>query len=153
MTSPAIRAARREDLPEIVALLADDDLGSGRERADGPLPAAYIEAFRAIDGDDRNELVVAEEEGRIVATLQLTFVPSLTHRGGERAQVECVRVAAGQRGRGTGRLLFGWVESRAKERGCRMVQLTTDKRRPDARGFYEALGFRATHEGMKLPLA
>ncbi len=96
---------------------------------------------------------MAEEAGRIVATLQLTFVPSLTHQGGERAQVEGVRVAADHRGRGTGGLLFGWVESRARERGCRMVQLTTDKRRPDARRFYEALGFRATHEGMKLPLA
>ena len=151
--NPAIRAARKEDLPQIVALLADDDLGRGREQAGGPLPAAYVEAFRDIDADARNELVVAEEAGRIVATLQLTFVPSLTHQGGERAQVEGVRVAAGHRGRGTGGLLFGWVESRARERGCRMVQLTTDKRRPDARRFYEALGFEATHEGMKLPLA
>ena len=136
-----------------MALLADDDLGSGREQADGPLPAAYVEAFGEIDGDDRNELVVAEEGGRIVATLQLTFVPSLTHQGGERAQLEGVRAAAGHRGRGTGGLLLGWVESRARQRGCRVLQLTTDKRRPDARRFYEALGFRATHEGMKLPLA
>jgi GNAT superfamily N-acetyltransferase len=95
---------------------------------------------------------VAEEEGRVVATLQRTFVPSLTHRGGERAQVEGVRVAASHRGRGTGRSLLGWVVERARERGCRMVQLTTDKRRPDALRFYESLGFEATHEGMKLRL-
>jgi GNAT superfamily N-acetyltransferase len=150
---PIIRAAREEDLPEIVALLDDDDLGRGREQADGPLPSAYVEAFRAIVGDARNELVVAEAAGRVVATLQLTYVPSLTHQGGDRAQVEGVRVAASHRGRGTGGRLLGWVESSARERGCRMVQLTTDKRRPDARRFYEALGFRATHEGMKLPLA
>jgi hypothetical protein len=79
--NPAIRAAREEDLPEIVELLADDDLGRGREQADGPLRAAYVEAFQTIDGDARNELVVAEEAGRVVATLRLTFFPSLTHQG------------------------------------------------------------------------
>lgn len=149
--NPTIRAAGKEDLPQIVALLADDDLGSRREHAEGPLPTAYVDAFRGIDEDARNERVVTEAAGRIVATVQPTSVPSLTHQGGERARVEGVRVAAGHRG--TGGLLFGWVESGARQRGCRMVQFTTDKRRPDALHFYEALGFRATHEGMKLPLA
>ena len=147
-----IRAARREDLGAIVGLLADDELGRQREATDKTPSAPYLRAFEQIDRDPRNELVVVEEEGRVVATLQLTYVPSLTHRGGERAQVEGVRVAAGHRGRGTGRLLLGWVVERARERGCGMVQLATDKRRPDALRFYEALGFEATHEGMKLRL-
>lgn len=151
-TNQKIRPAREEDLQEIVALLADDDLGRDRERADGPLPNAYLEAFEEIERDARNELVVVEESGRIVATLQLTFIPSLTHRGGERAQVEGVRVSASHRGTGVGHRLLKWVVSRAGERGCRMVQLTTDKRRSDARRFYEDMDFEATHEGMKLPL-
>ena len=150
--SPKVRPARVEDLPEIIGLLADDDLGRDRERTGGPLPGAYAAAFAEIDHDTRNELVVMEDAGRVVATLQLTFVPSLTHQGGERAQVEGVRVAASHRGTGAGHRLLEWVVSRAGERGCRMVQLTTDKRRPDARRFYESLGFEATHEGMKLPL-
>lgn len=147
-----IRAACEDDLGEIVALLADDALGRERERTSEALSTAYRVAFEEIDRDARNELVVVEEAGRVIATLQLTYVPSLTHEGGERAQVEGVRVAASHRGRGVGRMLLGWATSRAEERGCRMVQLTTDKRRPDARRFYESLGFEATHEGMKLKL-
>jgi GNAT superfamily N-acetyltransferase len=147
-----IRAAREDDLAGIVALLADDELGRERERT-GEVPStAYRLAFEEIDRDARNELVVVEEAGRVIATLQLTYIPSLTHEGGERAQVEGVRVAASHRSRGVGRMLLGWVVSRAEERGCRMVQLTTDKRRSDARRFYESLGFEATHEGMKLRL-
>jgi GNAT superfamily N-acetyltransferase len=150
---PSIRTARREDLGAIVGLLADDDLGRQREAADEVMPACpYLRAFDQIERDPRNELVLVEEGGLVVATLQLTFVPPLTHRGGERAQVEGVRVAASHRGKGMGHLLLGWVVEQARERGCRMVQLTTDKRRPDALRFYESLGFEATHEGMKLRL-
>lgn len=149
----SIRTARRDDLGEIVGLLADDEFGRQREATDETPAAPYLRAFDQIDRDPRNELLVVEEEGRVVATLQLTYVPSLTHRGGERAQVEGVRVAASHRGSGTGRLLLEWVVGRARERGCRMVQLTTDKRRPGALRIYEALGFEATHEGMKLRLS
>jgi len=147
-----IRAARERDLDAIVALLADDELGSRRERGDGSASASYLGAFEEIDRDPRNELAVVEDAGQVVAVLQLTFVPSLTHSGGERAQIEGVRVATGHRGGGVGRALLGWAIETARRRGCRMVQLTTDKRRPDARRFYESLGFEATHEGMKLPL-
>ena len=147
-----IRRATREDLPRIVQMLADDAIGATRERAETPLPAEYWTAFAAIAADERQLLVVAVLEGAIVGTLQLTFIPYLTHRGGERAQIEGVRVDAGQRGSGIGRQLLQWAIEQAHERGCRMVQLTTDKRRPDARRFYESLGFVASHEGMKLPL-
>lgn len=148
-----IRAARRDDIAAIVALLADDELGRRRERDEDPLPECYEHAFAAIDADPRHELVVGDEGGRVVATLHLMFLPSLSHQGGERAQIEAVRTASSHRGRGLGRELMRWAIERARDRGCRMVQLTTDKTRADARRFYECLGFRATHEGMKLPLA
>jgi GNAT superfamily N-acetyltransferase len=150
--APSFRRARRDDVPAIVRLLADDPLGRDREVASPEPSAAYWRAFDAVDRDGRNLLVVAELDGEVVGTLQLTFIPSLTRQGGERAQVEGVRVDARHRDRGLGRSLLGWAVEQARARGCRLVQLTTDKRRPDALRFYESLGFRATHEGLKLPL-
>jgi GNAT superfamily N-acetyltransferase len=147
-----MRRATVADVPAIVAMLADDELGRARERAEDPLPVAYAEAFAQIDADSRQVLVVAELEGRIVGTLQLTFLPYLSHQGGERALVEGVRVASDERGAGLGRTMLQWSIEQARQRGCRMVQLTTDKQRADAVRFYESLGFRATHEGMKLAL-
>jgi len=147
-----IRPATRDDVPRVVQMLADDAIGATRERAETPLPQEYWAAFDAIASDPRQHLVVAVLDGEIVGTLQLTFIPYLTHRGGERALIEGVRVDATRRGGGVGRQLLQWVIEQARERGCRMVQLTTDKRRPDARRFYESLGFVASHEGMKLPL-
>lgn len=151
---PTIRPAVAADLPAIVNMLADDPLGARRERNTAPLPAAYLQAFEAIARDPNNELVVVEgENGRAVAVLQLTFTPYLTHQGGWRATIEGVRVSSALRGTGIGRAFFGWAIERARERGCHVVQLTTDKQRPEARRFYESLGFSATHEGMKLQLS
>lgn len=152
MSALLIRPARRDDVPHIVALLADDTLGSGREHHEMPLPSSYYEAFEAIAADPHNELIVGEAEGRVVGTLQMTIIPGLTYQGGTRALIEAVRVAADQRGHGVGAQLVQWVIERARTHGCRLVQLTTDKRRPDALRFYESLGFRATHEGLKLHL-
>lgn len=148
----AMRRARLDDVPAIVRLLADDPLGATRERNQTPLPDSYRRAFEAIDRDANQELVVACSGDRVIGVLQLTFMPSLTYQGGWRAQIEGVRVDAGIRSQGLGRTLFEWAIGRARERGCHMVQLTTDKRRPDARRFYESLGFVASHEGMKLTL-
>ena len=147
-----LRPARRDDVAAIVALLADDELGAGREQVADPLPESYWRAFDAIEADDRNVLVVGDAGGRVVAVLQLTFIPGLTFAGGERAQIEGVRVAADRRGSGLGRRLVGWAVDEARSRGCRLVQLTTNKERAAARRFYESLGFAATHEGMKLDL-
>jgi GNAT superfamily N-acetyltransferase len=147
------RRARRQDVPAIVGLLASDPLGATRETSGGELPEAYWQAFEAVDNDSHQFLAVAELDGRVVGTLQLTFIPSLTYRGGERAQIEGVRVDAGSRDRGLGRAMVGWAIEQARVRGCRLVQLTTDQRRPDALRFYESLGFRATHAGMKLLLS
>ena len=147
----AFRRAVAGDLPAIVALLADDDIGSTRERLDD-LPA-YEAAFAAVDADSNQLLVVGcDGDGTVVATVQVSFVPSLTRGGAWRAQLEGVRVASSARGSGVGRSLVSWCLERAVERGCRLVQLTTDKRRPEALRFYESLGFEATHEGMKLDL-
>jgi GNAT superfamily N-acetyltransferase len=151
-TNVQIRPAMRDDVPFLVQMLADDAIGATRERAETPLPQEYWTAFEAIDSDPRQALVVAVADDAIAGMLQLTFIPYLTHRGGERALIEGVRIAANRRGGGIGHQLLQWAIDQARERGCRMVQLTTDKRRPDARRFYESLGFVASHEGMKLPL-
>jgi len=149
---PTIRIARREDLPAIVRLLADDKLGHSRETYSEPLSDAYTDAFAAIDRDPDNALIVAEDAGAIIGVLQLTFIPHLTYTGGIRAQIEGVRVDGSYRGQGIGRILFEWAIARARARGCHLVQLTADKQRPDAHRFYESLGFKASHEGMKLHL-
>lgn len=133
-------------------MLADDPLGATRETYASPLPPSYHTAFEAIEADPNNELVVAVLDGRVVGMLQLTFIPSLTYRGGWRALIEGVRVEASVRSEGIGRRLIEWAIDRARERRCHLVQLTSDKARPDAIRFYQSLGFVASHEGLKLSL-
>jgi GNAT superfamily N-acetyltransferase len=146
-----VRLARADDLGAIVRLMADDTFGAGREQLAEPLPPSYADAFAAIDADPRNELiVVAEPDGQVVATLQVTFIPGLSRGGSERALVEAVRVASALRGQGLGRRLMEWAVQRARRRGCRLVQLTSDKARTDAHRFYESLGFVRSHDGFKL---
>jgi ribosomal protein S18 acetylase RimI-like enzyme len=147
------RLAEAGDLSRIVELLADDPLGRARETLERPLPDSYRLAFEAIRGDANSELIVGVFEDAVVGVLQITFIPGLTHRGSWRASIEGVRVAAEVRARGIGRAMIEWAIARAGERRCRIVQLTTDKGRPDALRFYEGLGFRATHEGLKLHLS
>lgn len=146
------REAGSGDVSRIVEMLADDALGSQRERFADPLPESYTEAFRAIDADPNNELTVAVRDGRVIGVAQLTFTPYLTHQGSWRMTIEGVRTCSSVRGQGVGGKLIRYGIERAKARGCRMVQLTTDKQRPDALRFYEGLGFTATHEGMKMKL-
>jgi len=147
-----IRRAARDDLPAIVQLLADDRLGAAREAAVVPLPASYLTAFEAIDRDPNHRLVVAEADGRVVGVLQLTLLPYLTYQGSWRALIEGVRVASDRRSEGIGRRLIEWAIDRARDHGCRIVQLTSDKSRHEAVRFYERLGFVASHEGLKLHL-
>lgn len=146
------RRATRDDVESIVRLLADDVFGSQRESYEAPLPKSYYEAFEAIDRDPNNELVVGELDGEVVATLQLTIIPYLSRRGSRRALVEAVRVDSRVRGRRIGERLMDWAIARAREHGCTVMQLTTDKQRADAHRFYARLGFEASHEGMKLRL-
>jgi GNAT superfamily N-acetyltransferase len=145
------RNAVKEDVPFIVQMMADDELGKLREDFKDPLPSTYYQAFSNIDNDPNQELIVIENEsGEIIGTLQLSFIQYLTYQGGIRAQIEAVRIRSDQRGKGIGEQLFCWAIDRAKEKGAHLLQLTTDKKRPDAIRFYENLGFKASHEGMKL---
>jgi GNAT superfamily N-acetyltransferase len=169
------RAAARADVPAIVAMLEDDEItrirmnendeaGRGRmdENDEGgrgrmdvvseDADAALWRAFEAIDADPRNELIVADEDGAVIGTCQLTFTPSLSRGGAERMTIEAVRVRRDRRGTGVGRAMMAWALDRARERGCRLAQLTTDRRRADAHRFYESLGFVPSHVGMKRPL-
>ena len=144
-----MRPAEAADLPAILRLLADDPLGKNRETA---VEAPYQAAFAAIAADPNHELVVAELDCRVVGCFQLSLIPGLSRRGAWRAQIESVRVDSALRGRGAGQAMMEWAIARARQRGCALVQLTTDKRRPDAHRFYARLGFVASHEGMKLEL-
>ncbi|HEX6355276.1 GNAT family N-acetyltransferase [Actinophytocola sp.] len=142
-----IRRATEEDVPAIVDMLADDPLGARRERPGDP---AYAAAFKEIDSDPRQLLVVADADGDVIGTLQLTFIPGLSRLGSSRALIEAVRVRTDQRGTGLGTELIQWAIDTARTRGAALVQLTTDATREDAHRFYERLGFKATHVGMKL---
>ncbi|KTD04399.1 putative acetyltransferase [Legionella geestiana] len=147
-----IRKAKYSDLPDIILLLADDEIGSKREKYDEPLPQAYYDAFDLIDKDSNNWLMIAELDDKIIGTLQLTFITYLTYQGGTRAQIEGVRTDRSFRGRGIGKALVEWAINKSKEKGCHLVQLTTDKRRPKALAFYTKSGFVASHEGLKLKI-
>jgi len=144
------REATRHDLPAIIALLADDVLGKARDFT--VVDEAYERAFADIDADSRNHLIVADDGGEIVACMQITYIPGLGRHGSERSQIEAVRVRSDRRGHGVGRDMMVWAIEQARQRGCAMMQLTTDKSRLDAHRFYTRLGFVASHEGMKLPL-
>jgi GNAT superfamily N-acetyltransferase len=147
----ALRVAREPDVPAIVDLLAADQLGATRDGVRSPADlAAYLGAFRAIDRDPAHLLLVAEADGAVVATMQLSFLPGLARRGAWRAQIEAVRVRQDYRGRGLGEAMFRWAIAEARQHGCALVQLTTDKSRGGAHRFYARLGFVPSHEGMKL---
>jgi len=146
------RIARIEDLPAILAMLIDDELGKLREDASTPLNPAYLAAFEALERDPNQLLVVAERDGAVVGCCQLSFLAGLSHQGMWRGQIEGVRVASSERGSGLGRAMMEWVIEQCRARACGLVQLTTDKRRRNAHRFYERLGFVASHEGMKLRL-
>ncbi|MFF8773066.1 GNAT family N-acetyltransferase [Kitasatospora sp. NPDC015120] len=150
MNDLTIRRATGDDLPAIVALLADDPLGATRESPDDLTP--YRSAFARIDADPHQHLVVAERAGRTVATLQLTVVPGLSRKGSTRTVIEAVRVHAGERGTGLGSELIRWAVDRSRELGAELVQLTSDVTRTDAHRFYERLGFVPSHVGFKLAL-
>ena len=152
MSDNTFRTATIDDLPGIVRMLADDFLGSQRERYEDPLPECYLRAFEEIAADPNNELIIAEIDGKVVGTLQLTFTPSISFQGGKRATVESVRVDKEMRGSGIGREMMLWAINRARESGCISMQLTTNADRTEAHRFYEALGFKASHVGMKLSL-
>jgi GNAT superfamily N-acetyltransferase len=149
MTEPTIRRATAEDVPAIVALLADDDLGKAREAPGDP---CYAEAFAAIAADPNQFLAVVDDGGEVAGCLQLSFIPGLSLKGMWRGQIESVRIAASRRGQGLGHVMINWAIAECRRRGCGLVQLTMNKSRTDSHRFYKSLGFEATHEGFKLTL-
>ena len=150
MSNIRFRSAIEGDLATIVPMLAADSIAAKREGAGDAGDPGIRAAFNAIHADPNNDILVAERDGIVIGCLQLTFIPGLTYQGGTRAQIEGVRVAESERGSGVGRQLIEEAIGRAKAHGCVLVQLTTDKRRGDAARFYEQLGFKPSHTGMKL---
>ncbi len=152
MSTVLIRKATAGDLPGIVALLADDDLGRGRE---DPSPAAmprYEKAFEELARDPNQMPIVLTIDGGVAGYLQITFIPGLSRQGMWRGLVESVRIDKHLRGQKHGEALMRFAIDECRKRGCKLVQLTTDKARADAHRFYVRLGFVASHEGMKLAL-
>ena len=145
-----LRRAVRADLPAIVAMLADDPLGATRETPADLAP--YARAFAAIDADPNHLLLVADDGGQVVGTLQLTILPGLSRGAALRGQIEAVRVARSHRSTGLGTAMFEHAFEEGRQRGCTLVQLTSDRERPDAHRFYDRLGFTASHFGYKKPL-
>lgn len=152
MNDIVLRDARRDEVPVIVRLLADDHLGAGREVTAEPLPEGYYDAFEWITADPNNRLLVAERDGEIVGTLQITFVRGLSRIGAWLMLIEAVRVASHLRGQGLGRHIIARAIELARARGCRSVELASHHSRADAQRFYEQLGFTRSHVGMKLAL-
>ncbi|CAL9274974.1 MULTISPECIES: GNAT family N-acetyltransferase [Streptomyces] len=150
MTDLEIRPLTENDLPAVVAMLADDPLGAQRESPDDLSP--YLAALERLSGDPNQHLVVAVRGSRVVGTLQLTIVPGLSRRGAVRSIIEGVRIHADERGSGLGTQLIEWAVDESRRQGCHLVQLTSDKTRSDAHRFYERLGFSASHTGFKLQL-
>ncbi len=146
------REAREADLPQLIKMLADDQLGASREDYSGELNPRYLAAFEEIDADPNNQLVVVEWQGDLAGMLQLTFIPYLSHTGAWRCLIEAVRVRLPLRGRGFGSQMFAWAIEQARLRECAIVQLTSNKKRSDAIRFYRSLGFVDSHEGFKLYL-
>lgn len=152
MTNFTFTEAQRQDLDALVEMLADDALGSTRESYEQPLPQGYLDAFEAISNNPNCKLIVVKDGDKIIGMSQLDFITYLTYKGGIRAQIEGVRVHEGYRSQGIGHMLFEHMIQLSKERGCHMVQLTTNNQRPDAFRFYENFGFAHSHAGFKLEI-
>ena len=151
ISSVTIRRARRDDIAAIVAMLADDALGSARERIEQPLPPSYFQAFERVERDSNIQLVVAEDgEGTVVGCLQLCILPGISSQGASRGLLEDVRVAGDRRSRGIGEQLVQWAVREARANGCKLVELLTHQSRVDAQRFYERLGFARSHVGMTI---
>ena len=152
MDDQTYREATEADLPFLDALIAADEVAATRDALLPDNDAQQLEAMRAIAGDPNNELWIVELDGAPVATFQLSYLPGVSRKGAWRGQIESVRVAPELRGKGVGEAMMRWAIARCRERGCGLVQLTSDVRRPAAHRFYERLGFAATHAGFKLRL-
>ena len=144
---------QKADLGVVLSLLADDELGRSREDKANVVHADYLRAFEQIHSDVNQYAAIFEINGETIGCLQITFIPGLSRRGSLRGQIEGVRVSCDFRGKGYGSKMIAWAITKCRDRGCKMVQLTSDKKRENAIQFYEKLGFVKSHEGFKLTLA
>lgn len=152
MNELTIRQAEARDLPDIIRLLSDDMIGQSREDASVPPNSLYTAAFEAITSDPNQYQAVAILNGNVVGTLQLSFIPGISRLGSWRGQIEGVRISTSQRGGGLGQKMFEWAIEKCRQKGCSLIQLTTDRDRPDAHRFYNKLGFVGSHIGYKMTL-
>lgn len=153
LASVTVRRATADDLPRVVELLQQLSIdGAQREDAGPPLPQRYYDMLAVIDADLNNDLLVAVLQGQVVGTFQLTIIPSMRRGGIYSAEIEAVVVDERVRGQRVGEAMMRWAIDEARRRDCDNVHLTSNKARPDAHRFYERLGFRKTHEGLRLPL-
>jgi GNAT superfamily N-acetyltransferase len=152
MPNLTFRRATEADVPAIVRMLADDRLGASREALGAESLPRYLNAFRVIDADANQFLLVVDDGKEIVGTLQLTFIAGLARGGLKRGLVEAVRVASDRRGEKIGEAMLAWVLDKCRHERCGIVQLTTDKSRTDAHRFYDRLGFEPSHIGYKMML-
>lgn len=148
-----IRDAVETDLPFIVGLIASDPVAAARDPEAPGDAAAQIEGLRAIDADANHRLLVVERAGTPVGSFQISFIPGVARGGAWRGQIEAVRVAPSHQGQGIGQAMMRWAIEQCRDRGCALVQLTSDRNRADAHRFYERLGFAASHSGFKLKLS
>ena len=152
MSEITFRHATAADLPAIVALLADDDIGESRESSSGELAPEYARAFEEMAACPDNFVLLAELDGALVGSLQLVFIPGLSRQGAKRAIIESVRVQSAVRGKNIGTALMKQAIAEARAAGCKLVQLTSDRRRTRAHLFYRRLGFEQSHVGFKRDL-
>jgi GNAT superfamily N-acetyltransferase len=152
MSELTFRYATEADLLTVVQLLADDEYAEAREKGGDSVALEYAQAFADMQKMPGNRLLLAEQDGKIVGTLQLVFLPGLSRQGTTRAFIEAVRVASDLRGKNIGTQLMKHAIAEARAAGCKLVQLTSDKRRTRAHLFYRRLGFDQSHVGFKLEL-
>ncbi len=152
MATPTVRLAAEKDLPDVVRLLADDFLGAEREVVSDPVAAGYLRAFRDISASPATDVYVLDLDGKVIGTMQISVLPGLSNQGALRLDIEAVRVESSLRSKGYGEILIRWAIAHAKERGCGLVQLSSNKARTRAHQFYLRLGFKNSHEGFKLKL-
>ena len=143
------RTAGPADLPFIIGLIVEDSVVVTEDRAEDAMDEDYRAALAAIDADPNEEMWIVERDSIAVGCFQLSFLPGLMRRGMWRGQIEVVHVSADARNLGIGSEMMRWALARCREKGCGMVQLTSNKKRTDAHRFYERLGFARSHEGFK----
>jgi GNAT superfamily N-acetyltransferase len=143
------RKAVEADLPFIVKLLSDDAVRATDDRPDEPFHPRYVAALRELEIDPNQMMMLAMLGDETVGTIQLTFIPGISGLGTKRCLLEAVHIAPTHRSKGLGSQMIQWAIEQARQRGCGMVQLTSNKKRLDAHRFYERLGFLKSHEGFK----